>query len=208
MKILILCNGAPPPASLLDGQVQWSDLFIAADGGANIALKMDFEPDVVIGDLDSYTPDGDLSAEIIRDPDQDSNDLEKALNLARERGGREVHILGAAGLRVDHTFKNLSVLKQFNDSFEQLLFKDQYGETYLIPREFEGAYPAGTTISLFPLSGKVQGIKTRGLKYPLNHEDLEVGVRDGHSNQVERSPFRIEYEKGDLALFVEHPSSQ
>ncbi|MDX1671646.1 MAG: thiamine diphosphokinase [Balneolaceae bacterium] len=208
MKILILCNGSPPPRPLLASQVQWCELFIAADGGANIALDMDFEPDAVVGDLDSFDNGASGSLEVIKIEDQETNDLEKALNLAKERGGREVRVLGATGLRLDHTLKNLSVLKQFDEQFEQLLFKDRFGEAYLIPREFEGAYPVGTTLSLIPLSGKVQGIKTRGLKYPLNDEDLEVGIRDGHANRVESSPFSIEYVDGDLALFIEDHSTR
>ena len=106
------------------------------------------------------------------------------------------------GQRIDQTLKNLSVLKQFNDRFQTLVFEDNYGITRLIPPKFTDDIPLGTTVSLFPLSGRVEGIRTKGLKYQLKDEALENGVRDGSSNQVADTPVEIQYRSGDLLLFV------
>lgn len=180
----------------------WASLFIAADGGGNIAQNLGRLPDFVIGDMDSYTSAAQEPYEIIHDSDQYSNDLEKALVLAYNKGATAVRVLGATGLRLDHTLKNLSVLKKFNDKFQHIAFHDSWGITLLLPQHFSKKLTVGTAISLFPLSGTVTGITTSGLKYPLDDGFLENGVRDGSSNTVMSSPVTIRHREGDLLLFI------
>lgn len=202
MNILILCNGEPPPKSLLEEQLQWADLFIAADGGGNTAHDFGYAPDIVIGDLDSYHSRPDAGYPVIHDPDQYSNDLEKALKLAQHKGGSNIVVLAATGLRLDQTLKNLSVLKQFDAHFNRITFEDAKGTTFLAPNPFSQSIPVGTTVSLFPLSGRVEGITTKGLKYPLKDSFLENGHFDGSSNEVVVSPVSIQHKKGDLLLYI------
>ena len=202
MNALVVCNGAIPPQSLLRKCHRWADVVLAADGGANILNERNLAFDVVIGDMDSYRPIDEEPYDVIHDPDQYANDLEKALSKAKSEKATHVRVLGATGLRLDHTLKNLSVLKQFNHQFEQLVFLDDHVRIMLLPNSFSKDIPTGTTVSLFPLSGKVTGITTHGLKYPLKNEDLENGVRDGTSNTVVKNPIRIEHDKGDLLLFI------
>lgn len=202
MKILILCNGPAPAISLFKKSVRWADYFIAADGGGNTARELGKSPDVVIGDLDSFKTTSDDTFEIIKDRDQETNDLEKALGLASEKQGDRVIVLGATGQRIDQTLKNLSVLKKFNSQFDKIVLRDNYGTTRLIPNSYSGEFKIGTLVSLFPLSGRVTGITTAGLKYPLNNETLENGVRDGTSNEVISTPVTITYKQGDLIVFT------
>jgi thiamine pyrophosphokinase len=201
-KVLILCNGNPPSEELFLKYRANAVYFIAADGGGNIARQFDVEPDVVIGDLDSFEESDNDSFDIIFEPDQYSNDLEKALELALEEQATHVHVLGATGYRLDHTLKNLSVLKQFHNQFRDIRFADNFGEIQLLESSFSQQIEVGTTLSLFPLSGTVSGISTEGLKYPLSNESLENGVRDGSSNEVVDNPVKITHEQGDLLLFI------
>lgn len=201
-RVLILCNGNPPSEKLFHQSRANVEYFIAADGGGNIARNFRTSPDVVIGDLDSFEKHDEDTFEIIFQSDQESNDLEKALHHARKKDATHVYILGATGQRLDHTLKNLSVLKQFDSYFQELLLKDDFGDTRLIEKSFSEDIPIGTQLSLFPLSGKVSGITTKGLKYPLQNEILENGVRDGSSNEVVENPIEITYKNGDLLLFL------
>jgi thiamine pyrophosphokinase len=201
-QAVILCNGNPPSAQLFSEVRSGADLFIAADGGGNVALEFGADPDVVIGDMDSFTPDKDYPFEVIEQPDQQTNDLEKALALAYNRQATHINILGATGSRLDHTLKNLSVLKQFDNEFDELLLKDNFGDIYLLPQTYSAHIPIGTPISLFPLSGNVSGISTKGLKYPITQGSLENGVRDGSSNEVISNPVSISYQSGDLLIFI------
>lgn len=202
MKTLILCNGKPPSLELFNECRRWADFFIAADGGGNIAREFQSIPDVVIGDMDSFTKHESDDFEMVFDPDQETNDLEKALKRAISEGSRDVVVLGATGKRLDQTLKNLSVLKQFNDKFDSLIFRDNHLDTFLLPDNFSKDMKIGTQVSLFPLSGEVSGIQTKGLRFPLNNEKLINGVRDGSSNEVVGSPVHITHKKGDLLMLV------
>ncbi|NGP77628.1 thiamine diphosphokinase [Balneolaceae bacterium YR4-1] len=202
MKTLILCNGSPPSKQLFGECLEWADLFIAADGGGNVAHSLNTLPDIVIGDLDSFEYPDSESYMVLFDPDQETNDLEKALKKAIDEGAMELIVLGATGKRLDQTLKNLSVMKQFNNSFNSLVYKDNYGDTFILPDIYRKELEPGTQISLFPLSGEVTGIHTEGLKYSLTDEKLMNGVRDGSSNEVVSSPIEITHKEGDLLMFI------
>lgn len=202
VNTLIVCDGRPPSNSLFEIWHNWSDYIIAADGGIHTIRSFDAVPDLAIGDMDSFDPDGSESFEVISDSDQETNDLEKALNLAVQEEATHITVLGATGQRVDHTLKNISVLKQFDSRFEELIFRDDYGDLLLLPKQYSTELPIHAALSLFPLSGVVSGIVTEGLEYPLNNEKIENGVRDGSSNRVISNPVSITHKEGDLLLFV------
>jgi len=204
MHTVILCNGRKPPGELINAELERSDLFIAADGGGNHARNLGLTPDIVTGDLDSYHPtiEERRSIDILHNPDQETNDLEKALQVALNHKATHVTIFGAVGRRVDQTLKNLSVLLRYHKQFESIRFLDRYGELFLIPTDFVTKVPVGTTLSLIPLSGRVGGVTTTGLAYPLREEFLETGVRDGTSNRAIDETIRIRHTSGNLLLFI------
>lgn len=204
MKAVVLCDGEVAEKEKLLTDLADAVLLIAADGGAGKAAKYGIEPDVIIGDLDSYKVTGNEEAEIIHDPDQETNDLEKALKYAKEKSAQTVIVHGATGKRLDHTLKNLSVLLQFNNQFSSILFKDQYSTIRIIHSPFKEEFPLQTSISLFPLSGTVDGITTRGLKFPLQNGTLQNGFQDGSSNETVEKIVEINFKKGDLLLLQNH----
>ncbi|MEX0929083.1 MAG: thiamine diphosphokinase, partial [Balneolales bacterium] len=114
---LILCDGEPPSEFLFRSHFKCCNLCIATDGAAETALHYGVTPDVAIGDMDSFNPPPGYPGTIIRNTDQESNDLEKALIYAIEQGSEEVIVLGATGRRLDHTLKNLSVFRRFIHDF-------------------------------------------------------------------------------------------
>lgn len=204
MKTVVICDGELASLDYLKKEIAESALVIAADGGARRAFEAGCTPDVIIGDMDSYKPSGNETAEIIRDPDQETNDLEKALIYAREKSVSEVVVFGATGKRLDHTLKNLSVLLQFNRQFRSICFIDRYSTIRVIQSPFIEELPVHTSLSLFPLSGTVEGITTRGLKYQLSNGTLKNGVQDGSSNETIQKRVEIVFKKGDLLLLVNH----
>ncbi len=74
----------------------------------------------------------------------------------------------------------------------------------IILSPFKRNFPPGTSLSLFPISGTVEGMTTKGLKYPLTKGTLKNGVQDGSSNQTVKKTVEIEFKKGDLLLLVNY----
>lgn len=203
MHAVIVSNGFPPTKELLESEVEKAELVIGADGGGNKILNHGFTPHFVIGDLDSFQDPENADFEIILDEGQETNDLEKALSLALEKKAKTCTVLGSFGKRMDHALKNLSVLKKFDDHFKTLIYKDEVFEAFLATGSTNMKVGEGRIVSLFPVSGEVRGITTKGLKYPLDDETLKNGERDGTSNETVEDEFSITVGEGDLIVFVE-----
>ncbi len=202
MNVLIVCGGTPPTKKLIETEISNANLVIGADSGGHAILGYGFIPDIVLGDLDSFHYTRHKGINVLKDEDQETNDLEKSLVYALKQGATDCVVLGTLGKRIDHTFKNLSVLKQFHHKFKSLVYRDDYGDTFLIESPYQLSIDLDTVLSFIPLSGKVSGITTTGVQYPLTNESLEIGVRDGTSNTVTSATVTVEFEEGDLALFV------
>ena len=79
---------------------------VACDGAADEYRRVFGRwPDAVVGDLDSFR--GRLPACAVRVPDQNANDLSKAIAYCRGKGWCDLVVLGATGKREDHTVGNI-----------------------------------------------------------------------------------------------------
>jgi len=105
---------------------------------------------------------------------------------------------------MDHTLKNLYVFQQYHHRVDHIHFEDGLHRIHVLPQQARLALPIGSSLSLFPLSGRVEGVWTSGLKYGLSHEVLENGLRDGSSNEVVSELVQIQYTSGCLLLILNH----
>ena len=180
---------------------------IAADGAANTLHKYKLAPHVIIGDLDSVKPKilkhyRSKKVAIKKVTDQNLNDFEKALQQALIHKYKNIFVIGATGKRLDHTLNNLSVLKR-NYKKANIRLIDTHFEIFFARGKTEFVYRKNETVSLLAMP-KAAGIKTGGLKYPLNNETLEFGKRQGALNSSEEKTVCIEFAKGDLLVFRRH----
>ena len=200
---LILANGKPPSKRLFQKFFTSADWFICADGGANTAARFGYAPDLIIGDLDSIEKESLAvfsNANVRKLKDQNSTDLEKALIAAIRKKNSEIVVLGATGGRLDHAIGNLSALAKFSRK-AHITFIDNIGTFIAVNHSLEFSLPIGTIISLLPLS-RCTGIVTKGLKWNLKNEALELGIRESTSNVVVSSPVNIKVKKGSLIAFI------
>lgn len=202
MHVLIVAGGVPPTKKLLEQEIEQADLCIGADSGGHTFLGYGFTPDIVIGDMDSFVYTRHKGVNILEDKDQETNDLEKSLSYALEKGARTCVILGALGKRIDHTMKNFSVLQQFWPRFDSILFRDDYGDTFLVTSPYKPDLPIGTIISFFPVRNPVEEFTSRGVLYPLTNSILEMGGQDGTSNEITHNEVEVTFKEGFLGVFV------
>ena len=101
-----------PEAKCSGVEFDSSRYVICADGGYILAKKMGIEPDVIIGDFDTYKSRLPENCEIIRHPEEkDDTDTMLAVKLALNRGFKHIVICGAIGGRLDHTMANIQSLR-------------------------------------------------------------------------------------------------
>ena len=188
-RALVFAGGDPPPAELI-ADLDRSALVIAADSGLDHALALGVRVDVVVGDLDSVTPDAlararDSGADVEPHPaEKDETDLELALRRAVALGVERVTVIGGGGGRHDHLLANALVLG--HDDYADLELDALVGTARLTVIRDRAALrgAAGSFLSLLPLGGPARGVRTEGLRYPLLDEDLAPGTTRGVSNEL------------------------
>jgi thiamine pyrophosphokinase len=207
VRALIVCDGLIPTNELLKLRISKADLLVACDGAGIHLIGSSFFPDVIIGDLDSFNSDSIITypkvkTKLIKDENQETNDLEKALNYVLSLGYKQVEILGGLGKRIDHTLKNLSVLQQFSEQFSLIYFRDEWGISFFSRNQTRISAPIHSDLSIIPFNGRVTGIVTSGLEFALFNEWLENGKRDGTSNKMLANHCEIKKDSGDLLLVL------
>ncbi len=206
-KALLFINGEPPKKfpNLSD-----YELIACTDGAFHYLKQFKFQLDkldFISGDFDSHNIEEEIiqqaqnhSFEIIETPDQNKTDFHKALELILKKGFENIDVYGGSGGEQDHFLGNLSVAYAFKDKLN-LQFFDEYSSYYFVPKNFSISDVKGKMISLMPFP-IAKNIETKGLKWPLNREDLMLGERIGTRNVADSQEVSIQYKEGDLLIFV------
>ena len=202
----LFANGEMRDARHVEAQIHPNDLLVAVDGGLKHIAALGRIPDVLIGDLDSVTPEEVAAcrmagSEVIRFPaEKDETDLELAVNLACERGTSRLVIVGATGGRLDQTLGNLLLLTRPDLSQIDACLDDGVQVVRLVRDSLSLSGSAGDTVSLIPLTLEVEGIVTEGLKYRLDGERLRQPSTRGISNVMLASEARVTVASGALII--------
>jgi len=177
---------------------------VAADSGVEHALALGCRVDLVVGDFDSADPaaveaavaDG---AKVRRYPEaKDASDLELAMHAALERGASHLVVVGGAGGRLDHLLANTLLLA--SPSFADIEVEAIVGRTRITVIRYLARLTGtpGDVCSLFAVGGPARGVRTSGLRYPLDGEDLLPGSTRGLSNELVDPVVTVSIEHGTL----------
>ena len=204
---VILANGEfpshPVPLGLLDS----AERVVCCDGAAARLVRHGREPDFVVGDMDSLPRDlmSRLGDRAIRFPGQDDNDLAKAFRFCIGRGWRRISILGATGLREDHSIGNIGHLFDFAAIAPEVEMVTDYGVFAPVTpgkaaRRFS-SFP-GQQVSIF--AGNAETIVTSGgLHWPLSGTVLS-SLWGGTLNMCDGDSFEIGCEGAPALVFRTH----
>ena len=181
----IFCGGGP---SRVPFEVPEDAFVVAADVGLAEANRLGVGVDLLVGDLDSVKP-ADLEAfesagsEVRRHPeDKDATDLDLAIMEAIAAGVERVVVVGGDGGRLDHLIGNALVLA--SPRFAAVEIDAVFGgaRMHVVRRLRELTGLTGELISLFAAGAPARGVRTEGLRWPLDGADLEPGSSLGISN--------------------------
>ena len=185
------------------------DVIIAVDAGMEFLYVANILPDVIIGDFDSVNKKAfeyfksQPQIEICSlHPEKDDTDTEHAIHYAIEHGASNITILGGTGRRLDHLLGNIALLGiglEKSISMELLDVNNRIRMTdksVRIPRERQ----FGRYLSLIPYSESVKDVSLKGLKYPLDHEELGGFNARGVSNEIVEEEAVIEFSDGILLV--------
>jgi len=212
-RVLILVNSPSMTASTATSLWANFDTIMCADGGANRLYdglagdgeedrRETFVPHFIKGDLDSLRPDVrafyvSKGCQVLLDGNQDTNDLEKCLELAvglpslegRESGKHVVCVLGAFGSRFDQTMASVHCMYAFQHAFDRIVLMGEGNVAFLLAGGLEIEHritlteKEGPGVSLLPVGGIVESITTTGLAWNLNGQSLQIGKLISSSNK-------------------------
>ena len=212
MRVFVV-GGSPAARQPSHLAPQAGDRVIAADGGALHARAWGWPIHSLVGDLDSLPAEAaaDIQAAdvptLIASQEKDATDLELALRQALDRAPQELILCGALGGRTDHLLANVFLLARPDLAAADLILADgpetvRRLQSRDAPASLWLTGAPGDLVSLLPLGGDAQGIRTDGLYYPLRDETLYLGSPRGASNVMTQPRVHVSLRYG--ALLVIH----
>ena len=198
-KIILVLNGQIPKKDELKSFIKQYNQIICTDGAANQIIKLNINPDFILGDIDSLHTDfiNDKS-NIIKLEDQNLNDFEKALNWLKDRNYNTIDIIGMDGKRIDHTIGNFSIILKEISSFDLTIFTES-GIFYTIKDKRKFQDICNRYFSIFSPK-KDTKITTLGLKYELQNKTLD-NIHKGTLNFANKNEVEIET-NGEILVFI------
>lgn len=197
---IVVANGKFPETKLPLELLDQASVVIACDGAIGSLHKRKILPTAIVGDLDSIPQKfRQLYADRIHQvEDQEINDLTKAIRFAQSSGHDEVLILGATGLREDHTLGNISLLTDYAPLFKRVEMLSDYGLFTPLLRTTTLTSQPGQQVSIFSVYPEGE-ISTKGLKWPIKDRIL-TGWWQGSLNEASGNEFTISLSEGCRAI--------
>jgi len=229
MQALILADGVFPTIRKRQDLLRNAQNIVCCDGATAKLLDFGREPIAIVGDMDSISPElkTQFAAKIHQVSEQETNDLTKAVEFCIANGFDEIAILGATGLREDHTLGNIALLADYAprlksvclltdygriDAFRSGMHADDYDEPGLDTKAPEvcttrdGAFTVarfqsftGQQVSIFALTPAAQ-ISSLGLKYPLENRHL-TSWWQGTLNESTGEQFSLSIDQGIVLVY-------
>ena len=201
MRAVVVAHGDVDPADA--AHVRGADLIIGADGGTVHLEGWGIPPHLVVGDLDSLSPEARTrlaGLEVERHPaEKDKTDTELAVERAIAAGASEIVVVGAlGGARADHAIANTLLLAR--DGRIRIVQGPLSMRVIRSAGEARIDRPQGEVVSLLALGGDAEGVTTEGLRYPLRGETLAFGSSRGLSNEVASRPAGVRLRSGTLLV--------
>ena len=206
MRSVIISNGTIEDYEAIAEIIKEDDYIVCADGGSMHAKKLGLTPDIIIGDCDSidqetlkyYEAKGVKVNTYPRDKDQ--TDTQLAVEHAYELGGREMILIGCTGTRFDHTFGNVGMLIWLMKRGVRGIIINKHNEIHVLDRYIMLEGKPGDRVSLLPITPKINGIHTTGLKYALEDAELVYDQPKGISNEFVSNEAQIVIRDGMLMV--------
>jgi thiamine pyrophosphokinase len=189
--LLVIVGGGTVDLDLLRDLYLSGAHLVGADGGADQIVAAGLKPEAIIGDFDSLNNIDEWlgRTRLLRIPEQDTTDFEKALYST---AAPVTIALGMTGKRFDHTLAALDAVTKYGKD-RVIILVDEADIAMALTGPFSFEVGPRERVSVHPLL-PMRFKRSVGLKYPLDGVRLAPGERTGTSNEAVEGPFRIEPE--------------
>lgn len=202
MKRCVIVGGADiENYESIRSKISKDDYFVFCDSGLKHKNLLGFEPNLIVGDFDSYE-NPNVSVETIVLPcEKDDTDTVFAVKEVVKRGFDDFLLIGTAGGRLDHTLGNISILLYLFAEGKKAEMIDDYSEMQIVSNETAFVDNSYSYFSLLNISGEAEGITVKNAKYPLDNAKITCEYQYGISNEpISGKTSEITVKKGKLLL--------
>ncbi|WAM34595.1 thiamine diphosphokinase [Caldicellulosiruptor morganii] len=208
MRAVIISSGNVEDRGFYEEYIENADFLVCCDGGANIAYKYNFLPDLIVGDFDSV--DGSVleyfrnkNVKILEYPcEKDKTDTQIAVEILAEKGFDEIVMLSCTGKRIDHVLANITLLYYLLERNISSFIVDRNNMITMTKDKIKIEGKKGCILSLLPYTKTVRGISTKGLYYVLKDGSMEFGNPYGISNVIIEDEAIVEVKEGVLLVIL------
>ncbi len=201
MKTCVIIAGGDVTGEI---RIPKNALVICADCGYRHALQQGIEPDVLIGDFDSYTEPLPEHCKILKHPiEKDETDTMLAVYYGKEQGCQMFNIYGVfGGRRIDHSIANIQMLHHMYEmQLNAVLYHGNTIVSVQSPEMGVGMYPYYEgSFSLFALTDTCEGVTIKGTKYTAENITLKNSFPLGVSNSIKDEFAEVEIKSGLLLV--------
>ena len=198
---ITLVAGGPVDRTTLRMALKNAPMLVAADGGADRALRHGAEPIAVIGDLDSISDAARTrlgAGRLHHVAEQETTDLDKCLRSIK---ARFILAIGVTGGRLDHALAALSsLLRHQKAGGAPCIVIAGRDVIFAAPRSLALRLPVGERISLFPMAA-ITG-RSAGLRWPINGLTLAPDSRIGTSNEVQEAQVTLDFDSDGMLVIL------
>lgn len=204
--IAIIAGGKKSPLK----NISDADFVIACDKGLNYALEEKIEPDLFVGDGDSFSGNLPKNVENVKLPkEKDDTDLMAAVKIALEKFVPEKLLFYCAcGGRLDHFLGNLQAATFAAKRGVKVEIIDLYDHFFVF---FGGENEAneeaflkrdGYSFSVLSLTDKCEGVCISGAKYEIENATIYNDFPIGVSNEWINDEIRVSLLRGVLCVCI------
>lgn len=181
------------------------DYIICADGGYAHRTLLGKEPDLVVGDFDSYGKIPDTQRKIVAPREKDETDMMLAVNEGLKKGYKEFVIYGGlGGDRFEHSVANVQLLSYICSEGARgtLIHKGKlltaFRNSKINFKEEKTGY-----VSVFSLCDESHGVNIKNLKYEVNDFTLKANLPIGISNEFIGKESTVSVKDGTLLVIYD-----
>ena len=198
--VCLVGGGVLTREMLAEAQVH-APVLVAADGAADRLAEWGLMPDAVVGDMDSIVDPVRWrdAVHFLEIEEQDSTDFAKCLYATE---APFYLAAGFTGRRVDHMLAVFSSMLAERDKTVILIGE---AEVFALVPEAEMlnlSLEVGAIVSFYPLA-PVTGVRSEGLKWPVDGLEMQAGFQIGTSNEAISSTVAVQFDGPGALLMLE-----
>lgn len=185
-------------------KIKEEDFIICADKGVLTAKRYGINPNLIIGDFDSYKGEIIYNCNVIRLPEEkDDTDLHYAAKKAAELGFEKVVLSGVTGGRLDMTLATIATLSLLDSKGVKATVLDSSQQIFITHTSLTIKRPDyNAHLSVFPMGDRAEGVSIKGAYYSVDNLTLTQDFPIGVSNFFLKDSVQISVNKGTVIVLL------